>query len=168
MDIARLEGGASGPRDPVNLNEVIVDVVDLYEPVAEDAQITLEVLPAVGYTTVKGDRRLLSQAIANLVDNALKYTGSRGRVWLKAEQSGKQAILTVGDNGPGVPALERDRIFDRFVRLDSDRSKPGNGLGLSLVRAVAVMHGAELKVEDGRPGLVVSIILERASEVEAQ
>lgn len=168
LDIARLEGGASGPRDPVNLNEVIVDVVDLYEPVAEDAQITLEVLPTVGSTTVKGDRRLLSQAIANLVDNALKYTGTRGRVWLKAEQSGKQAILTVGDNGPGVPALERDRIFDRFVRLDSDRSKPGNGLGLSLVRAVAVMHGAELKVEDGHPGLVVSIILERASEVEVQ
>jgi len=168
LDIARLEGGASGPRDPVNLSEVIVDVVDLYEPVAEDAQITLEVLPAVGSTTVKGDRRLLSQAIANLVDNALKYTGSRGRVWLKAEQSGKQAILTIGDNGPGVPALERDRIFDRFVRLDSDRSKPGNGLGLSLVRAVAVMHGAELKVDDGHPGLVVSIILERASEVEVQ
>jgi signal transduction histidine kinase len=159
LDIARLEGSASGPRDPVNLGEIVADVADLYEPVAEDAQISLAVIPAGNPIVAVGDRRLLSQALANLVDNAIKYTEPGGRVWLSAERRDKHAVITVGDTGPGVPASDRDRIFDRFVRLDSDRGKPGNGLGLSLVRAVAVMHSAELKVEDGNPGLVVSMAL---------
>ncbi len=154
LDIARLEGAAgSGPRDPVDFAEIVADVVDLYAPVAEDASIALRLETRVGEAIVKGDRRLLSQALANLVDNAIKYTPAGGHVRIAAKRSGDRALLIVADDGPGVPEADRKRIFDRFVRLESHRGQPGNGLGLSLVRAVAAMHGAELKAEDAGPGL---------------
>jgi signal transduction histidine kinase len=100
---------------------------------------------------VRGERHLLSQAIANLLDNALKYTSSGG-VSLTVRAEGEWARVEVADTGPGVPADQREAVFDRFVRLEGSRSTPGNGLGLSLVRAVARMHGGSVRLEENQPG----------------
>ena len=104
---------------------------------------------------------LLSQAIANLLDNALKYTPA-GAITLRARETGETARIEVADTGPGVPADRRDAVFDRFVRLESSRSTAGNGLGLSLVRAVARLHGGDAWLEDNAPGLKAVITLPRA------
>jgi len=100
---------------------------------------------------VRGDRHLLSQAIANLLDNALKYT-PQGKVALGVETRAGKARIEVSDTGPGVPPERRSSVFDRFVRLEGSRSTPGNGLGLSLVRAVAKLHDGEIWLEDAVPG----------------
>jgi len=163
LDIARLEGAADGgPRDPVDLAEVVEDIVELYDPVAEEAGIELFKDADAGGAVVLGDRRLLAQALANLVDNAIKYTPTGGHVRVGSLELAGKAILIVQDDGPGVPEKERKRIFDRFVRLEADRGRPGSGLGLSLVRAVANMHGAEIVAEDAEPGLRISIVLPAA------
>lgn len=156
LDIARLEGaGEAGPSDPVDLADIVADIGELYEPVGEEVGIAVEMSARPGAAIVTGDRRLLAQALANLVDNAIKYTPAGGRVRLIARAAPGRAELAVEDNGPGVPRADRDRIFDRFVRLEADRSKPGAGLGLSLVRAVATMHNARIRAEDANPGLRV-------------
>ncbi|HWI29292.1 MAG TPA: sensor histidine kinase, partial [Stellaceae bacterium] len=109
----------------------------------------------------RGDRHLLSQAVANLLDNALKYTPSGG-IALSVRQEREWARLEVADSGPGVPADRRQAVFDRFVRLEGSRSTPGNGLGLSLVRAVARLHGGEAWLEDNAPGLTAIFTLPMA------
>ncbi len=163
LDIARLEGAAdAGPSDIVDLADIVADVTELYEPVAEDAGIVLEAAAEPGAAMVIGDRRFLAQALANLIDNAIKYTPESGVVHVSASKAGDQTALSVSDNGPGVPAVERARIFDRFVRLEADRGKPGAGLGLSLVRAVAQMHNAEITADDSAPGLRVTLRLPAA------
>jgi signal transduction histidine kinase len=101
---------------------------------------------------VRGDRHLLSQAAANLVDNALKYAAG-GAVSVAARRVDGEARLEVADHGPGIPPEQRERVFDRFVRLEASRSTPGQGLGLSLVRAVARLHGGGIRLEDNKPGL---------------
>lgn len=160
LDIARLEGAAgAGPSDPVDLADVANDIFELYQPVAEDDGIKLETIAEPGRALVKGDRRLLSQALANLVDNAIKYTPEGGHVRIYAARRGVEAALMVEDDGPGVPKADRDRIFDRFVRLEADRGKPGNGLGLSLVRAVATMHNGRLEASDAAPGLRIALTM---------
>ena len=163
LDIARLEGAAgTGPNDRIDLANIVADVAELYDPVGEEAGITVEAEATPGEAIVIGDRRLLSQAVANLVDNAIKYTPMGGTVRILAARGPHRTDLIVSDNGPGVPAADRNRIFDRFVRLESDRGKPGNGLGLSLVRAVAAMHGARITAEDAKPGLRVILSLPTA------
>jgi len=107
-------------------------------------------------------------AIANLLDNALKYTPS-GAVTLTVRRVGDaarggQIRVEIADTGPGVPAERREQVFDRFFRLENSRSTPGNGLGLSLVRAVAKLHGGEVRLEDNRPGLRAVMILPAAPE----
>jgi len=160
LDIARLEGAtATGPRDRIDLADLVEGVADLYEPVAEDAGIRLMADAPKGQAFALGDRRLLTQALANLVDNAIKYTPEGGAVRVAAWAADGEAALTVSDNGPGVPPSQRERIFDRFVRLESERSTPGNGLGLSLVRAVAAMHNARIAACDARPGLRIDLML---------
>ena len=163
LDIARLEGAATGPSDRLDLAHVVADVVELYEPVAEDADIAIEADAPEGQAIVLGDRRLIAQAIANLVDNAIKYSPAGGAVTVTAAASGGLARIAVSDTGPGVPKEERARIFDRFVRLEADRGKPGNGLGLSLVRAVANMHDAKVSADDANPGLRVEISMKSAA-----
>lgn len=163
LDIARLEGAAdAGPSDRIDLADIVADVGELYDPVAEDANITLMARAHMGEAVVYGDRRLLAQALANLVDNAIKYTPSGGEVRIAAANEGEDAALIVSDNGPGVPSVERARIFDRFYRLEAHRGRPGNGLGLSLVRAVAAMHGAKIRAEDAGPGLRIVISMPAA------
>jgi signal transduction histidine kinase len=150
------EAEAGSRRDAwgvVDLAEIARSVGDLYEPVAEENGFHLVV--AIDETLpVRGDRHLLSQAIANLLDNALKYAPA-GDVALTAHAQGDVARIEVEDHGPGVPADRRDAVFGRFVRLEHSRSTPGNGLGLSLVQAVAKLHAGTCRLEDNEPGLRV-------------
>jgi signal transduction histidine kinase len=161
LTIAEAEAGSRREAMAVvDLAEIARSVAELYEPVADDKGIALAVdsAPAI---PVHGDRHLLSQAIANLLDNALKYTPA-GSITLRARQTGETARVEVADTGPGVPADRRDAVFDRFVRLEGSRSTPGNGLGLSLVRAVARLHGGDAWLEDNNPGLKAVITLPTA------
>jgi signal transduction histidine kinase len=171
--IARAESGEV--RDGMaefDVAEVARDVSELYEPLAEDNGLTLEV-EAKEPAAVKGNRELVSQALANLVDNAIKYAapeakgaqgalnGHRHEILVRADTDKDQVVLTVSDRGPGIPQGDRSRVVDRFVRLEQSRSRPGSGLGLSLVSAVARLHGGELKLEDNAPGLRARISLPR-------
>ena len=135
----------------VDLAEIARSVAELYEPVADENGQTL-VAAIDDALPVRGDRHLLSQALANLLDNALKYA-PEGKVELSAHARGDTARLEVGDSGPGIPEDRREAVFDRFVRLEGSRSTPGNGLGLSLVRAVAKLHAGACWLEDNGPGL---------------
>jgi len=106
---------------------------------------------------VRGNPNLISQAVVNLLDNALKYTPKGGRVCVEAGIENARPYVLISDSGPGIPADERDRVLDRFVRLEGSRSTPGSGLGLSLVAAVAKLHQASLTLGDNKPGLIVRI-----------
>lgn len=139
--------------DPARL---ALDVVELYEPLAEDSHVTLTCHADPGLTLM-GDRHLLFQALANLVDNAVKYTPPGGAANVTVAADGDAVEVIVGDSGPGIPAEARERVLDRFVRLDATRSTPGNGLGLSLVKAVARLHDATLTLDDNAPGLRVTM-----------
>jgi signal transduction histidine kinase len=169
LNIAEAEAGVRRETMAVvDLAEIARSVADLYEPVAEERGLSLGLdLPSP--SPVRGDRHLLSQAIANLVDNALKYTPS-GSIALTLRRIGEagrgsdQIVLEVADTGPGIPAERREQVFDRFVRLEHSRSTPGNGLGLSLVRAVARLHGGDVRLEDNHPGLKAIMILPAAPE----
>jgi len=162
LAIARAEAGSDrAPLEPVDLAAVITDLVDLYAPLAEDKRIRFEHSCPVGLQ-VRGNRELLAQAIANLLDNAIKYTPEGGTVRLAAEGAVDGPRVSVADSGPGIPAADRERVLERFVRLDRNRSTPGSGLGLSLVRAVARLHGAELLLDDNRPGLIVTLAFPKA------
>ena len=160
LSIAALESD-EGRREFVSLDLVGLagDVAELYEPLAEEQGIAFETAAATP-VTVSGDRHLLFQAVTNLVDNALKYTKSGGRVRLAVEAGGATggARLSVADSGPGIPAADRERVLERFVRLDAARSTPGSGLGLSLVSAVARLHGARLDLSDNAPGLKATMV----------
>jgi signal transduction histidine kinase len=156
LSIARVEAGSERAAfEPVDLSEVCGDVADLYGPLAEEKGLTFTRACPPGLV-LHGNRHLLAQALANLLDNAIKYTPAGGRVTLSGSPG---PAITVADSGPGIPAAERERVLERFVRLDGDRSTPGNGLGLSLVSAVAKLHGATLRLEDNHPGLRVSLVL---------
>jgi signal transduction histidine kinase len=156
LRIAEAEAGGGADRgEPLDLGEVARAAVEFYEPVAEEKGFTL-VLAVEPGVVVHGDRHLLSQALANLLDNALKYSGG-GELGLAVFRDGERAVLEVADRGPGIPAADRETVFDRFVRLEPSRSTPGNGLGLSLVRAVAHRHHGTVTLADNRPGLRVRL-----------
>jgi signal transduction histidine kinase len=155
LNIAEAESGARrNEAEPLDLAQTARAAAELYEPVAEEkgCALKLDVDPGI---MIRGDRHLLSQAVANLLDNALKYGG--GEVLLSAHQADGRAALEVSDSGPGIPEAEREAVFDRFVRLEPSRSTPGNGLGLSLVRAVARLHNGTVALGDNRPGLKVRL-----------
>jgi signal transduction histidine kinase len=165
LSIAEAEAGAGGRTgDKLDLGEIARAVVELYEPVAEEKGFVLR-LDSTAATLIRGDRHLLSQALANLIDNALKYGAVRddggecggGDIAIGVRQSGGRAVIEVADRGPGIPEGDRASVFDRFVRLEPSRSTPGNGLGLSLVRAVARRHEATVTLGDNYPGLKVRI-----------
>jgi signal transduction histidine kinase len=152
--ISRVEAGSSTAQmSDVDLSGLARDASELYEPVAEEAGIRLVAQIAPGIT-ISGNRELLAQSLSNLIDNALKYAadapGSEITVSL-ARSTGGQVRLAVTDNGPGIPANRREDVVKRFVRLDESRSKPGTGLGLSLVHAVAALHGGQLLLDDAKP-----------------
>ncbi len=173
--IARAESG-QGRDDMAEFDaaEIARGVGDLYEPLADDKGLALKV-DAPTAAPVRGNRELVSQALANLVDNAIKYgasgqpaaNGAQAAIVLKAQGEGDRILLTVADGGPGIPEADRGRAVERFVRLEQSRSQPGSGLGLSLAAAVARLHGGELKLEDNRPGLRTVISLPRAGPAPA-
>jgi signal transduction histidine kinase len=158
LSIAEAEAGSRRQTMAVvDVAEIARAVAELYEPAAEEKGLRLEIVTG-GRLAVRGDRHLLSQAIANLLDNALKYTPS-GAVTLSTRESAEGVRIEVADRGPGVPSDRREAVFDRFVRLEGSRSTPGNGLGLSLVRAVATLHGGAAWLEDNNPGVRAVITL---------
>jgi signal transduction histidine kinase len=166
LSIARLEAGAGGEnRDVLDVSALLRELAELYEPVAEERGLVLRAAAAKPIL-IRADRQLLGQAIANLIDNAIKYGGPPGahggngaEIAVEAEAKGGMANIVVTDRGPGVPVAERERVLERFVRLEASRSEPGSGLGLSLVSAVARLHGGRLRLEDNAPGLRVVLSL---------
>jgi signal transduction histidine kinase len=159
--IARLEAGSAGEiLAPLDLGAAVREVGDLYEALAEDQGLVLDVQAEDGLI-IAGNRELVGQALANLIDNALKYgaAGERAdsRVAVEAWRAGEVIHLAVSDQGPGIPEADRGRVLGRFVRLEEARSRPGFGLGLSLVNAVIRLHQGTVRLADNGPGLRVEI-----------
>ncbi len=172
--IARAESGqARDDMKEFDAAEIAHDVCELYEPLAEERGIALKV-EADTAAPVSGNRELVSQALANLIDNAIKYAqphekpvnGETPEIVVRALGEGDRILLTVADHGPGIPEADRGRAVERFVRLEQSRSQPGSGLGLSLAAAVARLHGGELSLEDNHPGLKSIIALPRGGPLQ--
>ncbi len=159
LRIARIEaGGHTAKFKTVDLAALVRDAAELYEALAEEKCIRFSIQVDAS-VSLHGDRDLLFQALTNLLDNAIKYTPEGGEVLLELKRSGNTTEITVSDTGAGIAEAERDKVGQRFYRLESSRSTPGSGLGLSLVKAVAKLHGAELLFEDNAPGLKATLRL---------
>jgi signal transduction histidine kinase len=157
LRIAEVESGTRRQTfAAVSLNAIAVNALELYDAVAEAKGLTLtHTLDA--QPTVTGDGDLLANAVANLIDNAIKYTPSGGAIHVDTRREGASVTLTVRDNGRGIPEEERARVGTRFHRLD--RAVPGWGLGLASVLAIARLHGGSLRLEDAGPGLIARLVL---------
>jgi len=159
LRIAEIEAGARRSAFArIDLGPQLFDLAELYGAVAEESGQTLEhdippILPAYG------DRDMLQQAVANLLDNALKFSPPGSTIRLTARAAGRTLEISVSDQGPGIPAEDRARAVERFFRGETARNTPGSGLGLSLVQAVAALHGGTLRLEDNQPGLRAVIAL---------
>ena len=168
LRIARIEAGRRRQEfSRVDITRLIHDVAELYGPLLDEAGVRLDTQPESGLTVI-GDRDLLFQAVANLIDNVLKHVPSGGYVTVTSRCSPSGVDVVVADNGPGVPADERIRVLERFYRLDASRTKPGAGLGLSLVNAVAKLHDATLSLSENHPGLQVALCFGRESAVDKE
>jgi signal transduction histidine kinase len=153
LRIAQIEGGARRAAfRPSDLAALARTVTEAFAPSAEDQRQALTA-SAGAPVLVDGDPELLTQMLVNLVENALRHAGPGARIAVQASRQGRAAVLSVTDDGPGVPEAERERLFDRFYRLERSRSTPGSGLGLALVAAVARLHGAEVSLHPANPGL---------------
>lgn len=162
LRIARIDSGERRAAFAVvDLQRLLHDVVEFYAPLAEDRQQNLT-LSANTAAQVPGDRDLLFQAFANLLDNAIKYTPPQGYIKVDLSLHNEQPWMTFTDSGPGIPEQERDKVLRRFYRLEQSRGTPGNGLGLSLVAAVAKLHEMKLRMENNAPGLRVVLEFTRS------
>ena len=168
--IARAESGqARGNMDDFDAAEVANGIHELYEPLAEEDGMSLRVRTQP--VPIHANRELISQALANLVENAIKYgkpvAQAQGsvvsmdakQILIEARREGDSALLSVTDHGVGIPEGDRRHAVERFVRLDTSRSQPGSGLGLSLASAVATLHAGELRLGDAHPGLVATLVI---------
>jgi signal transduction histidine kinase len=170
--IARAESGqARGNMDDFDAAEVANGIHELYEPLAEDDGMTLRVKTAP--VPIHGNRELISQALANLVENAIKYgkpvvpaqpqgavvSLDAKQILIEVRRDRDQVLLSVTDHGPGIPEADRKHAVERFVRLEASRTQPGSGLGLSLASAVATLHGGELRLADAYPGLTATLAI---------
>jgi signal transduction histidine kinase len=157
LRIAQIEAGTARSRfTDVDLSGVLRAIVDLYAAFAEDQKQELSGQIADG-VSVHGDRELLTQMMVNLVENALRHCPAGTRIAVRLERPAGAILCTIADNGPGIPKEEHDKVFRRFYRLDSSRATPGSGLGLSLVAAIAELHGVAVTLGDNQPGLKVSL-----------
>ncbi len=153
LRIARIEAGQITAGFAVlDYRTLLDDVVEFYEPLAEEKDQRL-VVDLSNTIEAMGDRDLLFQALANVIENAIKYTPEHGHISVTLTQVHNEAVITIADNGPGIPEDEREKVFRRFYRLDQSRSTAGNGLGLSMVSAVVTMHNGEIRLLDNYPGL---------------
>jgi signal transduction histidine kinase len=158
LRIAEIEAGhRRAAFAPVDAAALAADVAELYQPLAEQRGLALEAELAPASCT--GDRTLVAQALANLVDNAIKYARPGGHVRVRSATRDGSVELVVEDDGPGIPEGERDKVVRRFYRLEPSRGTPGSGLGLSLVVSVARLHGGRLDLEDAGPGLRARLVL---------
>ncbi len=159
LQIAQIESGApKGQFYPVDLVELAATFCEIYEPTAMDAGKTLVfATPDTVHCFVMGDRTLLGQVLANLIENAIRHTPAGAAISVSVVQDGAQVTLCVADNGRGIPAEERDLVLRRLYRLDRSRTTPGSGLGLSLVSSIATLHGARLILSENAPGLRVAV-----------
>ena len=161
LQIAEAESGARRqPFEPVPLAQVINNLLELYDAAAEAEGMSIA-SHIEGDPTIAGDRDLIAGILANLLDNALKYAGSPAKILVSASEHDGQVSLVVQDNGPGIPPQERKNVLGHFYRLD--RTKRGNGLGLSIVAAFTQLHGGSLALEDAQPGLRVRLTLPGAT-----
>jgi signal transduction histidine kinase len=155
LQIAQAEGrGRDVPTEAVDLAALARELVDLYRPEAATREITLEYRGADAATT-RGNSQLLAQVLVNLIENAIKYVSQGGRIEVNVAAEPDALVLQVADNGPGIPAADRQRILQPFVRLERDREQVGSGLGLSLVAAVVRLHRGSIELLDANPGLIV-------------
>jgi signal transduction histidine kinase len=164
LKLARVEAAGNWRFDRVDASEILRELIEFYEPVAEEQGLALHGEIQDGLA-VRGEHGLFTQAVSNLIENALKYTPRGGHVEVRgARRADGRIEIDVLDDGPGVPPVERDRVLERFVRLETARSTPGVGLGLSLVAAVARLHQGGLHLRDGladgeRRGLGAALVL---------
>ena len=162
--IARAEAGADRTgMSEFDVGQAVRDVAELYAPAAEDKDVQLKVDAPRGLRLL-GNRELIGQTIANLIDNSLKYAAAENDskpqiVEVEARRTGAAAEIIIADRGPGIAPEDRARVLERFVRLEGARSRPGSGLGLSLAAAVARLHGGSVRLEDNAPGLRVVLTL---------
>ncbi len=167
LRLSRVQAGATGSFKRTNVTGITDELAELYQPAAEEKQLSFE-YQADGDLFVLADRDLVAQAMSNLMDNAVKYTPPGGAIRLIAQRGlSGDAELSIIDSGPGIPAKDRERAIERFVRLEQSRSQPGSGLGLSLAAAVAEAHSGKLVLGDGagsddRPGLSATLVLPSA------
>lgn len=164
LNITQIEAGARKSRfNIVGLSAIVIELADVYEAVADDSGQSLTVERRLAEPAhVLGDRELLTQLIANLIENAIQHCPRGARITLGIESVAAGYTVTVGDSGPGIPESERTNVLRRLYRLERSRSTPGSGLGLSFVAAIAELHGARLELSDNAPGLKVSITFPRA------
>lgn len=169
LSIARLEAGVrTGDRESIDFGELVSGVCELYRPAAEEAGLRLDAHTEAS-VRVRGNRQLVVQALANLIDNAIKYgrpaeEAAVGGIEVKVARTGDEAMISVGDHGTGIPGEQMKRVLKRFVRLEESRTQPGSGLGLSLVAAIVRHHGGRIALRDNSPGLRVEIVLPLARE----
>lgn len=161
--IARVEAGApSGALSEIDISTIVADMAELYTPVAEDEGIEVTTAIAEG-VTLRANRELIGQAMVNLLENAMKYAkpedGRPGRISVELRRDAGLVVIVVADNGPGIPEADRQRVLERFVRLEKSRSEQGSGLGLALVNAVAKLHGGSFVIEDNGPGVRAVVAL---------
>lgn len=171
--ISRLEAGYSSENmEVLPVNPILHDVAELYEPVAEDAGLEL-VVEAEDDISLRINRELVGQTVSNLIDNAIKYSpvaeesgGSRTKITVAMRQASDQVLISVADQGAGIPEALREQATERFVRLEESRTQPGSGLGLSLAKAVMKLHSGSLMLEDNAPGLRVVLAFPALSETK--
>jgi signal transduction histidine kinase len=164
LRLARIEGPGDTPTTNVPLDRIVADAVDMWQAVveAQGGSIDAEIAPA----QINGDSDLLFQMISNLIDNAVKYGPADGRIQVSLRTMADEVRLIIRDYGPGIPEQHRERVFDRFVRMERHRGTPGTGLGLSVVRAIALRHHAELRLEAADPGLRVELLFSLARDMD--
>ena len=155
LRLARIESLPDRPAEHVDLDRVLADAVEMWQAVAESSGQAIDT--AIEPARVAGDRDLLFQMLSNLLDNAIKYGGEHSRIQVSLRHVGGEVVLGISDQGSGIAPELRERVFDRFVRGESHRGTPGTGLGLSVVRAIAIRHGAQLRLESATPGLRVLV-----------
>ena len=165
LRISEIETGSRRSEfDTIDVAQLLKDLIEFYEPLSEDRSQVLSCECSTNNTVI-GDRDLLFQAFSNLLDNAIKYTPAEGQVRLETKNLPECLQVIIRDSGPGVPVGMRQKIFERFFRLEESRSTPGNGLGLSLVAAIIKLHHGQIELLDNNPGLTVVVSLPKTQDI---
>ncbi|WP_217637497.1 sensor histidine kinase [Desulfuromusa kysingii] len=164
--LLRISEVESGSRlvgfQAVDVAELLHDLIEFYDPLSEEKGQSI-VLETQSIKPFQGDRDLLFQAFANVLDNAIKYTPAGGKIQIKADDNSQQLQVSICDTGIGIPPSDREKVFNRFYRRETSRSSPGNGLGLSLVEAIVNLHQGQIILSGNSPGLTVKILFQRTS-----